>query len=275
MAAQEQFIAHPTNIIACSHPKSGTTWLKALCFAILTRAQFNNSSTNPLLTESPHDIVPWIEFLPFTGKNRDPELPLLATHIPFNFLPKSIVEANCKIIYICRDPKDVFISLWQFAGNVRDTSAEAFPLEDALEKFCEGVNAYGPYWDHVLGYWKASLDFSERVLFIKYEDLQNDTFSYVKRVAEFMGYPFSAEEEKRGLVQEIVELCSFESLSSLEVNKSRKHSYAVPIKVEKNAYFRKGKVGDWRNYLTVEMAVRLDQITQQKFSGSGLSFSSA
>uniref|UniRef100_A0A2C9V6J9 Sulfotransferase n=1 Tax=Manihot esculenta TaxID=3983 RepID=A0A2C9V6J9_MANES len=211
MAAQEQFIAHPTDIIACSHPKSGTTWLKALCFAILTRAQFNNSSTNPLLTESPHDIVPWIEFLAFTGKNRDPELPLLATHIPYNFLPKSIGEANCKIVYI---------------------------------------------W-----YWKASLDFSERILFIKYEDLKNDTFSYVKRVAEFMGYPFSAEEEKRGLVQEIVELCSFESLSSLEVNKSRKHSNAVPIKVEKNAYFRKGKVGDWRNYLTVEMAVRLDQIT--------------
>ena len=35
-----------------------------------------------------------------------------------------------------------------------------------------------------------------------------------------MGYPFSLEEEDKGVVQKIIELCSFENLSSLVVNKS-------------------------------------------------------
>ena len=35
-----------------------------------------------------------------------------------------------------------------------------------------------------------------------------------------MGYPFSLEEEDKGVVQKIIELCNFENLSSLVVNKS-------------------------------------------------------
>ena len=35
-------------------------------------------------------------------------------------------------------------------------------------------------------------------------------------MAKFMGYPFSLEEEHKGMVQKIIELCSFENLSKLE-----------------------------------------------------------
>ena len=35
-----------------------------------------------------------------------------------------------------------------------------------------------------------------------------------------MGYPFSLEEEDKGVVQKIIELCNFENLSNLVVNKS-------------------------------------------------------
>ncbi|KAF2294374.1 hypothetical protein GH714_009812 [Hevea brasiliensis] len=122
------------------------------------------------------------------------------------------------------------------------------------------------------GYWKASLEFPERMLFIKYEDLMNDTFLYVKRIAEFMGCPFSAEEERQGFVKKVVDMCSFETLRNLEVNKGKVlNSGTGPFKVENNAFFRKGKVGDWKKYLTAEMGAQLDQITEQKLIGSGLS----
>lgn len=108
---------------------------------------------------------------------------------------------------------------------------------------------------------------------MKYEDLMNDPFSYVKRIAEFMSCPFSAEEERQGLVQKIVNLCSFETLSNLEVNKNNLENSATgALKIGNNAFFRKGKVGDWKNYLTAEMGAHLDQITEQKFNGCGLSF---
>ncbi|XP_050229073.1 cytosolic sulfotransferase 18-like [Mercurialis annua] len=264
ISSQEQFKPQPNDIILCNYPKSGMTWLKSLCYAIMKRTQFTDSTANRLLTELPHNIVPFLE----TPVHND--LPLWATHIPFTLLPNSIVKSNCKFIYICRNPKDVLISLWHFIATIG--GSETIPLEEAFQNFCDGVSAFGPHWDHVLSYWEASLKYPERVMVIKYEDLQADTCELVKRVAEFMGCGFSVEEERSGLVERVVELCSFKSLSNLEVNKSKKCFDIWPIKFENRAFFRKGEVGDWENYLTGEMATKLDEIAGMKFGGSGLSF---
>ncbi|XP_037494065.1 cytosolic sulfotransferase 17-like, partial [Jatropha curcas] len=185
--------------------------------------------------------------------------------VPYASLPKSIVKCStCKIIYMCRDPKDVFVSLWHFISKHLETDVMSW--EEAFDKFCTGFSGYGPFWDNILGYWKASLENPDKILFLKYEDLQNNTLFYVKRIAEFMGCPFSVEEERQGIVQKIVNFCSFESLSNLQVNKSNKISNEILLKVENNAFFRKGKIGDWENYLTPDMAKRLDQIIKNKFS---------
>ncbi|KAJ0630394.1 putative quercetin-3-sulfate 4'-sulfotransferase [Helianthus annuus] len=45
--AQQSFKARPGDVFLCSYPKSGTTWLKALVYAIITRGKFDKS---PLLT---------------------------------------------------------------------------------------------------------------------------------------------------------------------------------------------------------------------------------
>ncbi|KAG8492696.1 hypothetical protein CXB51_010349 [Gossypium anomalum] len=109
-------------------------------------------------------------------------------------------------------------------------------------------------------------------MFLKYEELVEDTVLYLKKTAEFMGYLFSSEEQQQGMLENIVQMCSFENLSGLEVNKTGKHRAGQGNSgAENNIFFRKGKLGDWKNYLTTEMAHRLDQRTMQKLSGSGLS----
>ena len=60
----------------------------------------------------------------------------------------------------------------------------------------------------------------ENILFLKYKDLKNETEYWVTKIAQFMGYPFSLEEENKAVVQKIIHLCSFENMSSLEVNKN-------------------------------------------------------
>ncbi|XP_009613185.1 flavonol sulfotransferase-like [Nicotiana tabacum] len=269
----EVFKAESCDIFLCSFPKTGTNWLKALAFSIMTRSDqlFDDS------TKLPQEIVPTME----TDYVLNPtfldthELPLFATHLPYTLLPQSILESDCKIIYICREPKDTFVSLWHFTKTVKKNVEElkdipSNPLEQAFENFCEGKSVSGPYWDHVTEYWKASLDRPDRVFFLTYEDLKSDTLGYVKKLAEFMGKPFSQEEEMQGLPEKIVTRCSFQSLTSLsnlEENKTRSAGL-----ISNSAFFRKGEIGDWKNLLTEDMAKSIDQITQEKFQCLGLTF---
>lgn len=40
------------------------------------------------------------------------------------------------------------------------------------------------------------------------------------------------------------------------------------VVIDKSSYFRKGKVGDWVNYMIQEMGRKLDCIVQEKLQGS-------
>uniref|UniRef100_A0A0D3CWR1 Sulfotransferase n=1 Tax=Brassica oleracea var. oleracea TaxID=109376 RepID=A0A0D3CWR1_BRAOL len=107
-------------------------------------------------------------------------------------------------------------------------------------------------------------------LFLKYETLSADPLPHVKRLAEFMGYGFTDEEEKNGVVEKVVNLCSFETMKNLEANKGDKEREDHPSPYTNSTYFGKGKTGDWVNYLTPEMAARMDGIMEEKFKGTGL-----
>ncbi|CAG7861378.1 unnamed protein product [Brassica rapa] len=272
--AQDFFQARPVDFFICSYPKSGTTWLKALAFSIVNRSRFDDSS-NPLLKRNPHELVPFIEiefaFFPQVDVLKDKGNTLFSTHMPHGLLPESISNSGCKMVYIWRDPKDTFISMWTFFQKQKFGSGPLNSLEECFDMFCLGFSGYGPYLDHVMSYWKAYQENPNKILFLKYETMREDPLPYVKRLAEFMGYGFIAEEEKNGIVEKVVNLCSFETLKNLEANKGEKYREDIPLNAYQNsAYFRKGKVGDWQTYLTPEMAARIDGLMEEKFKGTGL-----
>ncbi|KAK6925166.1 Sulfotransferase domain [Dillenia turbinata] len=266
MWQQDHFVAHPSDIVLATPHKGGTTWLNALAFAIVTRDRFN-SSTSPLLTSLSHDCV---RNLALPSLREVPKTPLLgAFHTPYVSLPKSILASGCKIVYMCREPKDLFVSQWYFLQSL---SKEQVSLEEAIALFCEDASPFGTYWDHVLGYWKASLQRPNEVLFLKYEDMKRSTMDQVKKLAEFMGYPFSPEEETEGKVKNVVDFCSFDNLRNLEVNKTGFVEVTEELKVSNNLFYRRGEVGDWENHLTREMQERIDRITEERFTSWGLTY---
>ncbi|KAM7511341.1 hypothetical protein LguiB_010216 [Lonicera macranthoides] len=113
-------------------------------------------------------------------------------------------------------------------------------------------------------------EFQEILKSLTKEDLKDDINLNVKKIAEFLEFPFTEEEENKGLVEEISELCEFENLKNLQINK-------VGIQtawLANRDFFRKGQVGDWVNYLSLPQAERLEKITKEKLSGSGLTFKS-
>ncbi|CAI9103311.1 OLC1v1001770C1 [Oldenlandia corymbosa var. corymbosa] len=267
---QRNYDSKDNDILLATMPKSGTTWLKALAFSIVNRDIYSVSQS-PLHTSNPHELVPF-EFQLAGQRNRDEgrDYHVFATHMPYASLPDSIFSSKCKIVYLCRNPLDQFVSDWHFHEQMCWDVKPEFAIEDALDLFLQGKQNYGPFWEQIQGYWNASLKFPGKVLFIKYEDLKKDCRSVVKRIAQFLQMPFAEEEEKNGLVEQIVKLCSFESLSNMEVNKPGK--WNANFRVSNNVFFRKGEVGDWINYLNPTSASRVASLMKEKFGDSGLTF---
>ncbi|KAG6653016.1 hypothetical protein CIPAW_05G045200 [Carya illinoinensis] len=224
LSLKKHFQAHETDILMMTPPKVGTTWLKAILFAIVNRKHHLDLQKHPLLTNNPHILVPYLDLHLYNKK---------------------------EIVYLYRNPKDTFVSLWHFLKNNERTTNS---FEETFDKFCQGVSNFGPYWDHVLSYWKESSEKPQRILCLRYEELKQQPTTHLKRIAEFLGCPFSKEEKTKGLINDISRLCSFDHLSKLEY------------------FFCQGNSGDWMNYLTPYMAEKLDHITEEKLLGTGLKF---
>ncbi|KAI3778989.1 hypothetical protein L2E82_08393 [Cichorium intybus] len=238
---QEQFKAQPTDIILCTTPESDAVRLHTLTFSIMNRTSSFESCNNHL-----HSQIPWLERDLFPmhkdSVSSYPKGPLFTTHIPYTSLPKSIIDSKCKIVYMCRNPKDVLVSQWR---NLGTTDLDRISLNKAYGLFCKGVSNYGPFWDHVLGYWEATMKWPDRVLFVTYEKLETETSFNVRRLAEFLDRPFSLDEERRGVVRKI----------SMKNTKEAK---------------RNKDVEDQMDYLSKEMKDHIDQITKNRFKNSGL-----
>ncbi|PUZ52221.1 hypothetical protein GQ55_6G253000 [Panicum hallii var. hallii] len=199
---------------------------------------------HPLLTNLPHALVENLEFPlryihPVAELGALPSPRLLCTHLPHQLLPSGVPALGCRVVYLCREPKDVLVSTWHYMNKV---------YHDSFTEF---------------GYWKQSMAEPSRVLFLKYDEMMADPANHVRMLAEFIGAPFTGGEESSGVVQgdsEAVQLREFEETAGELVGGDRSDRTA-------NA-----KVGDWKNYMTEVMAKKLDRVVEEKLGGCGLTF---
>ncbi|KAK1383491.1 Sulfotransferase [Heracleum sosnowskyi] len=222
----------PTDVILASFPKTGTTWLKSLLFAITNRT----SNTHP------HDLFPTLELQVYSSNptaagnltSCDGNARIFSTHVPYQFLSKSAIHSSeCRIVYVTRNPKDTLISLWHYIGKSKMPLMKPWTIEDAVDKFCDGTD---------------------------------DTKNQVKKLAEFLGCPLDNEEE----ADEIVKICDIQTLKQHEVNKSS--DLPKWLELPYNSYFRQGEVGDHKNYFDSHIIQRIDDMTKDKFHSAGFMF---
>ncbi|KAK0593143.1 hypothetical protein LWI29_031759 [Acer saccharum] len=273
LGAQSHFEARSNDVILASFPKTGTTWLKALCSCILQ--EHDHDHDDQLSLKNPHALVRTLEYdlfkddvtLPDIDLSTMPSPRLFHTHMAYSHLPDSVLKnPDCKIVYITRNPKDVFVSNWHFFNSDSwRTSPEPYPMEKVLDEVCKGHQFCGPFFDHVLEFWFESLKMPEKILFLKYEEMKRDPKGELKKLAAFLGRPFSNEEQ----VEKVLWRSSFDRLKNLEVNKN---GVVFDLELSNKLFFRRGIVGDWKNYFTDEMKKKLDEISCMKLEGSGLDF---
>ncbi|KAG2610426.1 hypothetical protein PVAP13_4KG190900 [Panicum virgatum] len=259
-ALQRRFEPRPSDVIVASLPKCGTTWLVALAFATLARhAHPPAAADHPLRRLNPHQCLPFLEGLFAGGREGKldalPSPRLMNTHMPLAMIPGAVpAGGGCKVVYICREPKDMVVSLWHYLRRVHPD----LEFSEVFDMACDGTTPWGPFWDHFLGYWRASAARPESVLFLRYEELLRDPAGNLRRLARFVGLPFSAAEEEGGVVGGIVELCSLDSLRGMEANKA---GYVDPrVKFPRESH------------MTPEMARRMDGVAADKLRATGLAF---
>lgn len=255
------------DIFIASYPRSGSAWTQEIVWQIIHDGKVDNRRLAERVPFIEGMIVP-VKSYPYTVTDVEslkemftgfPSPRVFQTHLPYNMVPKGHNEATKpRYIYVVRNPKDVCVSLYHYYQDI-PYMPEIPTWNQAFQRFMKGRVVYGGLWfDQVLSWWKQRDD--PNILFLTYEDRTKNPGNAVEKIAKFIGKEISPETRDR-----IVQQTSFGAMKSSE------HTNYTWVKgMKKNGYFRKGKVGQWKNYFTEEQDELFDNVFNDKLTGTGL-----
>nr|XP_033793848.1 sulfotransferase 6B1-like [Geotrypetes seraphini] len=225
----EDFEAREDDVVMMSYPKCGMNWM----IHILNEIVFMSANMPP----SPD--FPVIEFGNLEKLERiiqQPSPRVLTTHLHHNNIPKSFFKKKVKKIVVFRNPKDTAVSFFHFHNNnPRLPSFKSW--DEFFQLFMIGKVHYGSYFDYMLAWNNHVTDhMDEDILILTYEDLKKNLAAGVKQIAEFFGFSLTREQ-----IQEIADKSTFQNMKA---NSQETHGRFGQI------LFRKGDVGDWKNYFS-------------------------
>ena len=271
------FKLRPEDVFILAWAKNGTTFTQEIVWCIQNNLDFETAkSIYPLLR------VPFLEFITITefltGKegnfvpfdsiapiNEMPSPRVVKSHLPYCLLPPSILD-ECKVVTCLRNPKDTLVSFYHhekliiFHGFLGD-------FAEFFEMFMDDMIIYSSYWTYVLDAWRRREHPNLCLLF--FEDMKADLEGSVRKVANFLQKDFSEDQLKQ--LAEYVSFKKIKETSGRVEEAFRQTSYLDPNDKQKS-FFRKGEVGDWKNYFTADMNRRMDERIEKEFAGSGLQF---
>jgi aryl sulfotransferase len=114
------FVLHADDIVVASSIRSGTTWVQAIVGNLIFSGQLPGSldEISPFLERRINPLE-----LELTVLERQTHRRSVKTHLPLDGLP---FHRSLKYLYVGRDPRDVFMSLWNFYGNFSPQAIDAF-----------------------------------------------------------------------------------------------------------------------------------------------------
>ncbi|XP_041802664.1 cytosolic sulfotransferase 3-like [Chelmon rostratus] len=268
----QNFQARPDDILIATYPKAGTTWVSY----ILDLLHFGQTSPERQTSIPIYQRVPFLELtIPFLDSggqtlhigvdlaNNLPTSPrLIKTHYPVQFVPKSFWEQNCRIVYVARNAKDNVVSYFHF-DHMNMLEPDPGDWSSYLHRFKEGKMVFGPWYDHVNGWWKKKQTHSN-LHYMFYEDMVEDTGREIDKLCRFLGLSPSAEEKKQ-----IIGGVQFDNMRK---NDMVNHSTAPVMDLKICPFLRKGKVGDWKNHFTVAQSEEFDEDYKKKMKDPTLQF---
>jgi len=236
------------DVFICTYIKAGTTWTQQICHLLrnggeqgdLTYAQSSpwlEAVTSPILSqwEATGHTLESIKEMP--GPR------FFKTHANIQDLPGG--TGTPKVIYVCRNPKDVVVSM---LNHAKDKPCFGFngDLSHMLQFFMEGTCENGSWFKHVLDWYNASKG-NDRILFLHYEQMMADPAAAITKIAEFINIELTPE-----LLEKVVEKSSLKSMKNNKAVTSQMAKFGI------TAHIRKGGAGGWKNHFTVRQSETFD-----------------
>ncbi|CAL8303518.1 unnamed protein product [Lota lota] len=256
----EEFSFRPDDILIVTYPKSGTTWMQEIVPLILSQG-------DPVVVDTvpSWDRVPWLEEIRAHVLNLEqrPSPRVFSTHFQYDMMSTSFFKVKPRVIYVMRNPRDVFTSYFHFSGMASFLVNPGAQTE-FLHKFLNGKAIFGSWFDHVKGWLSAGEQ--QHIMYISYEEMMLDLEASVTRIAQFVDIPLDSE-----IIRTIAERCVFKNMKK---NKMSNYSLVPSEIMDQNGseFLRKGIAGDWKNHLTVAEAEYFDEFYLNKMQDVKYSF---
>jgi aryl sulfotransferase len=242
----QRFALRPDDIVVCTAPKVGTTWMQTLIVSLLWP---EGRAPAPVMV-----LSPWLdaEFHPLeellARLEAQPHRRVIKSHTPADGIP---IRDDVRYVFMGRDGRDVFMSFCHHHEIFRrDLRAEL-----NVRALAEGVppmvdwdgDVHGFFWKwlepaallhHVASFWE--LRTRPNVLLVHYADLKRDLAGEMRRVAGFLQI-----EVPDALWPAVVERCTFDAM------KARADEIGSFWNFEGGAqsFLFKGTNGRWRDVL--------------------------
>lgn len=255
-----------------SYPKSGNTWMRVFLTNYWrnaeTPADINQLDRTPIASARPvfeeyagvesSDLTadeiklarPHVYRLYAAEKTR-----YLKVHDAFLHLPNGDtlfpLDASLGAIYILRNPLDVAVSYAAHDGISIERVIERMAKPDVvLAKSQQDLRDQLP---HYLGSWSSHtlswVDAPLPVHVVRYEDMSYEPTATFRGVLQFLQEPDDAQR-----LQRAIRFSSFDELRHQEDTHGFRERTAP-----NDTFFRKGKVGNWREHLSDAQVARIVQ----------------
>lgn len=257
----------------CGFPKTGTTWIQDLVWCIQNSCNLGKSKEEFVYARARYidalfhfDSVkkkwpgPLLELTELASMQNIPEPRVYKTHLPFCLLPEKGLEES-KVVLCLRNPKDTLVSyyhhekLFKFCGYTGDFSTY-------FDLFMGDMVMFSPYFEYYVEAWEKR--HKANICTVFYEDMKDDFKGGAKKIATFLNKELDEAE-----IEALDTGFNFKEMKKYSGDHWDKDTLFLN---GKGSFFRKGTVGDWKEYFTDEMNKRMNEKIEKYFKPIGLEF---